>query len=217
MASILAHGACEERLWPFQKAMCTIKPTEHAYRDAQRFQAVQYARTPLGPAAQAALDGGLPVVFGTYIPGRFYDEAGRSGVMPEPSEQVERPGSGHAMLLVGYDAVKERWLARNSWGEGWAEGGYCWIPFKTLKAYSDPTHFWTIGTIDQVPTLALRTNEAVRYGKSAEVLKNTAASSGFSPEELRSRARSILGDQGTTPQGTDDATRQSLRDRLRGS
>jgi len=209
MAAILAHGACEERLWPFQEAMCTTKPVVDAYRDAQRFQAVQYARTPLGGAVKAALAGGLPVVFGTYLPRRFYEEAATGGVMPPPAEHVEAPGSGHAMLLVGYDDAREAWLARNSWGPTWAEGGYAWIPYATLARYSDPTHFWTIGAIDRTPTLQM----LVRGGAEAPLGERPRAAAALDLDRIRRTAQAMGGDLDERL-GRD---RASLRDRLRGS
>jgi C1A family cysteine protease len=36
---------------------------------------------------------------------------------------------GHCILVVGYDDVKEAWLIRNSWGNGWGMGGYCWFGY----------------------------------------------------------------------------------------
>lgn len=210
MAAVMAHGACEERLWPFQEAMCTTKPVSDAYRDAQRFQAVQYARTPLGPTVQAALAGGLPVVFGTYLPRRYYEEAATTGVMPPPAESVELPGSGHAMLMVGYDGAKKMWLARNSWGPTWAEGGYCWIPFATLAAYSNPTHFWTIGAIDRTPTLQMLLRDNAGLGATAQGAP--AAAGGLDLDRIRRTARAAGGE-------LDDRLRRDrdgLRDRLRG-
>ena len=156
MAAVLAHGACEERMWPFQEAMCLTKPTDAAYKNAQNYQAVQYGRTPLGVSALATVAAGLPVVFGTYLPGHYlHGDAAKTGVMPEPGEQREPQGSGHAMLIVGYDAAAEHWIVRNSWGTKWADDGYVRIPFATLKAYSHPNHFWTIGSIEQTAGLSL--------------------------------------------------------------
>lgn len=156
MAALLAHGACEERMWPFLEAMVKVKPTMGSYGNAAYYEAVQYARTPLGVPALVALSQGLPVVFGTYAPMDYYDVAHVTGKMPYANQITPtKPPSGHAMLLVGYDMAEKCWLARNSWGAGWADQGYCWIPFDTLEAWSDPTSFWTIGAIEQTDGFGL--------------------------------------------------------------
>ncbi|WP_169711832.1 C1 family peptidase [Henriciella litoralis] len=155
MAAVLAYGACEERIWPFEMAMLKTRPTEAAYQNAMMHEAVQYARTPLGPIAMQALAAGLPVVFGAYFPSAYFDEAHRTGTMPQDAQRRERPASGHAMLIVGYDLPTKTWLVRNSWGEGYADKGYFRVPFDTMVSYSDPTHFWTIGAIEQTQGLSL--------------------------------------------------------------
>ena len=204
MAAVLAHGACEERLWPFQEAMCTVRPTDACYRDAERFQAVQYARTPLGAPAMAAVAAGLPVVFGTYIPKSFYDEAGATKKMPAPGERIERPGSGHAMLLVGYDQDAQEWIVRNSWGPTWADGGYMRVPFATLAAYSDPTHYWTIGAIDRATTLRMQAPASTELG---------ARSSGLDVGGALDRARAAREEISRSV----EEKRRGFRDRLRGN
>ena len=203
MAAVLAHGACEERLWPFQEAMCTVRPTEACYRDAERFQAVQYARTPLGAPTMAAVAAGLPVVFGTYIPKSFYDEAGATKKMPTPGVSIERPGSGHAMLLVGYDQDAQEWIVRNSWGPNWADNGYVRVPFATLEAYSDPTHYWTIGAIDRATTLSMQAPESTQLG---------ARSSGLDVRGTLDRARAAREEISRSV----EEKRRGFRDRLRG-
>eukprot|EP00878_Enallax_costatus_P011157 GHUV01011651.1.p2 GENE.GHUV01011651.1~~GHUV01011651.1.p2 ORF type:complete len:209 (+),score=42.35 GHUV01011651.1:718-1344(+) len=46
------------------------------------------------------------------------------------AKAVYRPGPGatldfgHAVALVGYDNVRDYWIAKNSWGTSWAYGGY---------------------------------------------------------------------------------------------
>eukprot|EP00878_Enallax_costatus_P027991 GHUV01030184.1.p1 GENE.GHUV01030184.1~~GHUV01030184.1.p1 ORF type:complete len:224 (+),score=32.53 GHUV01030184.1:1008-1679(+) len=46
------------------------------------------------------------------------------------AKQVYRPNRssqlafGHAVVLVGYDNQQQYWLAKNSWGSKWGDGGY---------------------------------------------------------------------------------------------
>ena len=152
MAAVLAYGACEERVWPFDSNMCTVKPSDEAYANAKSFQAVQFARAPLGLAAFHAVAAGIPVVFATFIPPEYYQHAHQTGVMPGPNAEVV-PEMGHAMLLVGYDRNAGHWIVRNSHGTAFAQNGYMKIPFETIAAYSIPEHFWTIGAIDQAANL----------------------------------------------------------------
>ena len=85
MAAVLGHGACEENVWPFDLSQVLAQPPQEAYKNAMNHEAVQYARTMLGNSVVQALAFGLPVVFGTYAPSRFYDEAATTGLMPGPA------------------------------------------------------------------------------------------------------------------------------------
>jgi C1A family cysteine protease len=48
--------------------------------------------------------------------------------LPEPREAGDVVG-GHALLLVGFDLEARVWRVRNSWGTGWGESGYAWLPW----------------------------------------------------------------------------------------
>ncbi len=198
MAAVLAYGACEERLWPFNPAMTATMPSQQAYQNAMSYEAVQYARTELGNSAMAALAVGLPVVFGTYIPGEYYQEAARTGSMPVDGTRARRPASGHAMLLVGYDIPAKVWIVRNSWGPEWADGGYFRLPFETLASYSDPAHFWTIGAIEKAPGFSLA-------GPTMDEMKK-------STESLLAELRKEIGDD---LKSEIDEARKGIRSRLR--
>jgi C1A family cysteine protease len=61
--------------------------------------------------------------------------------MPKPSEQAL---GGHAVLAVGYDDGVERFIVRNSWGEGWAQKGYFTLPYAYLTERSLSSDFWAV-------------------------------------------------------------------------
>ena len=149
MASVLAYGACEEQLWPFDPRLRRMCPSPAAYADAKKHLAIQYGRAPLGGSALTALAEGIPVVFGTRIPSEFYTVADQTGIMPMPGPVVKASGPGHAMLLVGYDLHSRNWIVRNSYGPDFGNNGYFELPFATMKAYSVPIDFWIIGAIEQ--------------------------------------------------------------------
>jgi len=60
------------------------------------------------------------------------------------------------MLIVGYDMTERPYLACNSWGAGWAEQGYRWIPFETMDALSKDEDFWTVGAIEDAAGFSLQ-------------------------------------------------------------
>jgi Papain family cysteine protease len=39
----------------------------------------------------------------------------------------------HAITLVGYDERLQAFKLINSWGQGWADGGFGWIGYETLR------------------------------------------------------------------------------------
>jgi hypothetical protein len=148
MASVMAFGACEEKLWPYIEAKWPEQPPQDCYDNALKYEAVVYARVPLAEGLHT-LAAGFPIVFGTALPGDYYKIAGETGITPVPGADAPESGGGHAMLIVGYDMNEQTWLVRNSWGVEFADGGYFRIPFKTLQTYSHPDFFWIFGAIEQ--------------------------------------------------------------------
>jgi C1A family cysteine protease len=47
-------------------------------------------------------------------------------------------------LAVGYDDASQRFIVRNSWGEGWGQGGYFTMPYAYLGDRSLASDLWTI-------------------------------------------------------------------------
>lgn len=66
------------------------------------------------------------------------------GRVPLPTANDVGAG-GHALLIVGYekDTAQEEWfIFRNSWGEGWGEKGYGYLPIAYISQHGGEA--WTV-------------------------------------------------------------------------
>ena len=124
---VASLGAPSEDLWPFDLVNITVKPSDKAYEEALKGVIKQYSRVPVKLAnIQNVLTHKIPIVFGIMLYESFMsDSVARDGMVPMP-QVTEKPVGGHAMLIVG--TTDTHFIVRNSWGQGWGDGGYCYIP-----------------------------------------------------------------------------------------
>jgi hypothetical protein len=206
MAAVLAYGVCEERMWPFEKAMVTTPPTDACFKNAGSYEAIQFARTPRGEPAMAALAQGLPVAFGIVLPSECYDVAKQTGTLPNPDTiRVQSAPGGHAMLIVGYDLDEKVYFVRNSWGPGYANNGYLNIPFEVMDRHSRPDQFWTIGAIEQSKGLSM-------FGPSVKESVDQVISVVKTPEALEKMRTGLRSDLNSRL----NSSREGFARRLRG-
>jgi hypothetical protein len=207
MAAVLAYGVCEERMWPFEKAMVSTPPTEACFKNAQSYEAIQFARTPRGEPAMAALAQGLPVAFGIVLPTECYRAAEKTGTIPCPSTiEVQSAPSGHAMLIVGYDMDEKVYFVRNSWGPSYGQNGYINIPFDVMDRHAHPDQFWTIGAIEQSQGLSM-------FGPSVKESVEKVISVVKTPDALDKMRGDLRGSLNSRL----DSARQGFASRLRGN
>ena len=71
------------------------------------------------------------------------DDVANSGIMPMPlpTDSVE---GGHAVMAVGYNDSKQWYIIRNSWGAGWGDKGYFYMPYAYMHNTNLCSDFWTI-------------------------------------------------------------------------
>lgn len=103
----------------------------------EQFRELTLAHDGVEDALEDSLEAGLCVVLVIEITDEFCfpDAAGIVGV-PDLTADV---GDYHAVLVVGAvtSAARGRHLlVRNSWGPGWARGGYCWLSMKYLENFA---------------------------------------------------------------------------------
>jgi C1A family cysteine protease len=162
MGALVLFGVPPEEYWPYVVDDYEKEPSGFCYAFAQNYQAISYYRLdPPGTSATALLDqiktnlaASLPAIFGFTVY-NSYSQAVTTGKIPYPTTG-EKINGGHAIMAVGYDdnmkilntnagAIETTGaiLIRNSWGTGWGEAGYGWLPYEyVLKGLA--SDWWSL-------------------------------------------------------------------------
>ncbi len=162
MGAMVLFGVPPEEYWPYTEGDAFDRePPAFCYAFAENYKTIKYYRhDPPGTPADKVLDevkkylaAGHPVMFGFTVYNSI-DEAAADGRIPFPSSREKILG-GHAVAAVGYDdklRIKNvqsgqtalgALLIRNSWGEGWGEKGYGWLPYDyVLRGLAED--FWSV-------------------------------------------------------------------------
>jgi C1A family cysteine protease len=143
--SVNSLGVCPESEWPYNISQFTLQPSMQCYADARSTRAVQYSRVQQSlTQIQTCLASGFPVIFGCSVYQSFESTAVETtGIVPMPSQNEQLLG-GHCMLLVGYDTSKDWFIVRNSWGTGFGDGGYLYMPLEYITNPNLTSDIWTI-------------------------------------------------------------------------
>ena len=174
MGALVLFGVPPEEYWPYAIADFDKEPSAFCYAFAQNFQAIQYYRLdPTGTSKATLLTriktnlaAGLPSMFGFTVYTSISQAAG-SGKIPYPTAG-EKVAGGHAIVAVGYDNVMKikntnpggvetvgALLIRNSWGTGWGDHGYGWLPYDyVLKGLAED--WWSLLKNEWVDTGAFK-------------------------------------------------------------
>lgn len=142
MKALVMTGVPPEQYWPYVVSKFDEEPTPFLYALGDNYEALKYYRLdPAGstPAevlanVKAQLAAGLPSMFGFTVYSSIPPLGDGKGEIPFPGSGDKVEG-GHAVLAVGYDDARKigtskgALLIRNSWGTGWGEAGYGWLPY----------------------------------------------------------------------------------------
>jgi hypothetical protein len=131
-------GVC--RLSEFNPADCSTLPDSLQLLAARANRIKSYQSLfPIDAAADAKivatikeLSRNRPVVIGMMLTPSF-DTIGKGGLWrPKPGEQIT---GGHAMVVVGYDEINNRFELMNSWGTSFGDNGFAYVSFADYAKY----------------------------------------------------------------------------------
>jgi len=163
MGALVLFGVPPEKFWPYTDSWLYFdkEPSAFCYSFGGNYKSIQYFRhDPIGvvnssvlSSVKTSLAAGVPSMFGFTVYSSI-SQADYSGRIPYPSVGESVLG-GHAVVAVGYDDAVEvtnsrtgavttgALFIRNSWGTGWGQAGYGWLPYEyVLRGLADD--FWSM-------------------------------------------------------------------------
>ena len=163
IGAMVLFGVPPEEYWPYEDGLQDFdnEPPAFCYSFALNYKTIKYYRHDPPSAAPDAilhrlkthLAAGHPAMFGFTVYTSI-EQASTTGRIPYPS-LLEKIEGGHAVVTVGYDdkmKIKNRFgdqettgalLIRNSWGTGWGEKGYGWLPYEYISRRL-AEDFWSV-------------------------------------------------------------------------
>ncbi len=146
--SIRDNGFCSEQQWPYVETMFDVKPASSLYEFSARRRAYRYFPVAADIAhLKGCLSEGYPLACGIAMYESFLGPAvRRSGRVALPAAGEGLRG-GHALVVVGYDDARQHFIARNSFGPHWGDGGHCYLPYAFLADPRRGFDFWIVRAI----------------------------------------------------------------------
>lgn len=146
--SVVKWGFPPEADWPYDISKFAKAPPSKVYGLATKERVKTYERVNQDLITiKTALVVGFPVNFGFTVYESFESEiVARTGMVPMP-KKTEAVLGGHAVLIVGYLNADEVFIVRNSWGSGWGDGGYFYMPFSYVLDHNLSDDLWIIKTL----------------------------------------------------------------------
>ena len=132
--SITKYGVCSEEFCKYEIDEYNIEPLKEAYEDAvaHKIKVAKNVKISHNDIT-SALSEGYPVTISLKIFDSFGNQSKGFVYRPTEEEIAENKYGNHAMVICGYSEEDKVYIVRNSWGKGFGDNGYCYIPFSYIE------------------------------------------------------------------------------------
>jgi C1A family cysteine protease len=137
---VAANGVCSEASWPYDTKTVDVAPPASCDVEAAAHKLGSLNNIAVGDldTIKRSLLLGVPVMIAIGVYKSFnWALTGKFGIikMPNPvnvgdkNDPVDPFSGGHEMLIVGYHDFPGYFTVLNSWGTGWGNHGYGYLPY----------------------------------------------------------------------------------------
>jgi len=160
MAAMVLFGVPPERYWPYDISRYDDEPSSFLYSFGASYKSIKYHRLDPPNLSGDKILSRVKMYLAARYPSMFgftvYNYGNSKGEFAFPGSTSSVLG-GHAVVAVGYDdnrkigSHKGALKIRNSWGTGWGEAGYGWLPYAYVEQ-GLAVDFWSLFRAEYVPT-----------------------------------------------------------------
>jgi len=125
--SVQQYGILSESLYPYNINKYAYLPPSSVFVTAQQNKTITYVALAKNlTTIKTYLSNSYPIIIGLNVFASIFTPI--QGRIPDPAPN-NVPIGGHCILIVGYNDTTSLFTIRNSWGSGWATGGYATISY----------------------------------------------------------------------------------------
>jgi C1A family cysteine protease len=135
MKAIKNYGICNEFIWKYVISNYSKLSPSTAFKSIYSITDFSYLflSNDLNLIKNALISNN-PVLIGIRVYSTFQTASNaKTGIIPMPDTTKEKLLGGHAILLVGYSDTNKLFKFQNSWGIGWGDKGYGYLPYNYVS------------------------------------------------------------------------------------
>ena len=133
---IVTQGVCTLKDMPYKSGNrdYIIQPTEEQKQKALNYRLAAWGRTVIRTDyLQECLTQKLPIIISIKVIPELLQPIQKLNGEFVINKNDESVGSGHAMVIVGYDESRQAFKVMNSWGKSWGNSGFIWVSYNVIS------------------------------------------------------------------------------------